>query len=68
MKRYVDAHPNAADTLSGIAKWWLARPRFDDDVDLLAALEMLVEQGVLERQPLTSGGDLFRSARRRALI
>ena len=51
---YLDLHPDAADTLMGIARWWLDLPprRLPR---LAAALERLAEQGRLGRRVLRDG-------------
>jgi hypothetical protein len=62
--RYLAAHPEASDTLDGIARWWLDRQRFDDaKPDVLRALEALERRGVVERRRLANGLTLFRRAR-----
>lgn len=59
--RYLDAHPEASDTVEGIAKWWLSRQRLDDSRELvLAALAILVERRVVERHTTANGVTLFR--------
>jgi len=64
--RYLRAHPEASDTLDGIAPWWLSRPRQDDASELVqAALDLLIERGVVERRTTADGVVLFRSARDR---
>jgi hypothetical protein len=66
VERYLEAHPEASDTAAGIAQWWLTRARFGDDPDVLPALELLIERGIVERLPLMGGTTLFRRARCRA--
>ena len=64
--RYLRAHPEASDTLDGIAHWWLSRQRQDDASELVqAALDLLIERGVVERRTTADGVVLFRSARDR---
>jgi hypothetical protein len=47
---YLQEHPSAMDTLSGIADWWIRRQRIRVDVVRLArVLGRLVDRGVLER-------------------
>jgi hypothetical protein len=45
--RYLDAHADAADTVEGIARWWVLRQRYDES---LAAVERAVVE--LERRNL----------------
>jgi hypothetical protein len=46
---YLEEHPQAMETLEGIAEWWIERQRIRVDVEALAhALEVLTERGVLE--------------------
>ncbi len=55
IKRYLETRPNAAETVDGVAKWWLTRQRFDDSrATVHAALEYLVEQGDVKKR--VSGG------------
>ena len=66
-RRMVDAilchlaeHPQAADTIDGIQRWWLG-PEFQDESHLRIAstVETLVSTGHLERRPLPSGGAIY---------
>lgn len=55
---YLARHPEAADTVEGIARWWLnlppsAWPR------LAVALDRLVMVGRLERRVLRGGGRVY---------
>ena len=62
--RYLAAHPDAADTVEGIARWWLARQRYDDARDLVAeALVRLVDRGLVQ-QCTRNGVTLFGRVRR----
>jgi hypothetical protein len=48
--QYLDAHPQAMDTLAGIAEWWLLRQSVRTEVSRVAeVLERLTEGGQLER-------------------
>ena len=47
--RYLAEHPEAADTLEGIAEWWLMRQQVRVSVTRLArVLRRLTDTGVLE--------------------
>jgi Fe2+ or Zn2+ uptake regulation protein len=46
---YLAEHPDASETLDGIAEWWLMRQQIRANVTTLAtALRRLTERGVLE--------------------
>ena len=46
---YLSEHPQATDTLEGIAEWWVMREQVRVDVKLLErVLRRLTEQGFLE--------------------
>lgn len=60
IKRYCATHPDACDTLEGIA-WWLAIQRSADERQLLeAAMNHLVECNVMTSHRLNDGTTLFR--------
>jgi hypothetical protein len=47
--RYLAAHPDAMDTVEGIAEWWVAREQLRVDLERLAVvLGRLTTDGVLE--------------------
>jgi DNA-binding Lrp family transcriptional regulator len=47
---YLREHPNAMDTLKGIAEWWLPRHRVRVEVERVAeALRRLEASGLIER-------------------
>ena len=53
--QYLAEHPHAADTVEGIAEWWLTRQRVRVDVQTIAkVLHELSERGLLEE---TGTGD-----------
>jgi hypothetical protein len=53
--QYLRANPRAADTVSGIAQWWLAPLGVSVPLDSLRlALNYLVDSGVLETRVLPS--------------
>jgi hypothetical protein len=64
---YLREHPQAMDSLEGIAEWWIDRAQIRTDVTLLAmVLDQLTQEGRLEE--LGSGDQRLyrlRSGRRR---
>ena len=48
ISRYIAKRPNAAETVEGVSKWWLARQRFEDSIEIVQlALDYLVDRDVL---------------------
>jgi hypothetical protein len=58
LRRYLPEHPEAADTLEGIAQWWFANEPVKASA-LQAALERLFQEGVLATRRLPSGETLW---------
>jgi phage host-nuclease inhibitor protein Gam len=54
LERYCSVHPNAADTVDGVRRWWLRDPAVALD-DVEAALEALVKRGLLDVRRLPGG-------------
>jgi hypothetical protein len=47
---YLGEHPQATDTLEGIAEWWVMRQKIRADLEALTkVLRNLTDQGLLER-------------------
>lgn len=45
---YLAAHPDALDTLEGIAQWWLMHEHIRAEVErVISALQLLIEQGLV---------------------
>ena len=62
IRAYLKAHPNAADSVDGIAKWWLARQRYVEALDeIQEALEELVVQGVVAKHVTAGGKTIYAS-------
>jgi Fe2+ or Zn2+ uptake regulation protein len=58
--RYVDEHPNAADTPEGVRSWWIAHhPQGASFEDVQKALDFLVSQGRLSRVTLVDGTTVY---------
>lgn len=57
---YLGNRPRAADTLEGIVSWWLPLQRYETArVRIENALRHLVEVGVLRRDRLPDGAELY---------
>ncbi len=54
---YLSAHPRAADTVRGIAKWWLRREGLRDEVE--EVLEYLVGKGLLHKTVKADGEAIY---------
>jgi hypothetical protein len=59
---YLDAHPEAADTVDGIRQWWLAAGAERSPADVQAALDLLVERGLVARVEQPGVPPLYRRA------
>lgn len=61
IERYLVLHPNAADTLEGIARWWLQRQRFIDSLERVNdALEVLIRRGMVKKITSADGNKIYR--------
>jgi hypothetical protein len=58
LMRYCSDHPDAADSVEGVRRWWLADPALPL-VDLEAALGTLVARGMLEIRLLPDGTAVY---------
>lgn len=60
VRRYLEAHPQAADSLRGIRQWWLpARLREVEVEELRQALAQLVASGEVLRSRLPDASELY---------
>ena len=60
IRRYLCDHPNAADTLEGIARWWLSGNSGNELLtDVERAMEQLMTQGEVVRQTLRDGTVIY---------
>ena len=57
--KYIAAHPEAADGIEGIRRWWLPSDVVSHLADVEVALEQLVQEGKLTRRPLREGSVLY---------
>jgi hypothetical protein len=61
IERYWDDHPEAADTLESIVRWWLPRQRIEESVHVVAlAVSELVRKGAIEEQMTPDGRRVYR--------
>ena len=61
---YLKNHPNAADTVEGITKWWLLRQRFEVSIILVQrALDYLVSTSAVEIKTNLSGNKVYSNNR-----
>lgn len=64
IRRYLSQRPEAAETVEGVAKWWLTRQRYDDSVRLVqTALDYLEQEGEVEKICVSDGQVLYRKTR-----
>ncbi len=61
IEQYLLTHPNAADTIEGIAKWWLQQQRYMDSVECIHnALDVLIERGLVKKRTNADGKNIYR--------
>jgi len=64
IRRYLQRHPDAADTAEGIARWWLGgRCRENELGRVQEAIAVLVKRGLMQRQTLPDGAEIYRAGR-----
>lgn len=60
VQRYLDEHPDAADSLIGIRQWWLPEAlRRSSPARIRSALAELIASGEVACQSLPDGTELF---------
>lgn len=60
INRYLESHPNAADSADGILRWWLARQRLEDSIrNVERALELLLKEGAVQKRIMIDGQVLY---------
>lgn len=63
IRRYLEVRPNAAETVHGVARWWLAQQRRDDTVEVAQqALDYLEAKGQVVKFHLAGGKVMYRRA------
>ena len=64
IRRYLDDHPESADSIDGITRWWLPRQRIEESTLLVQqALDYLVSESLVERKASRDGDHLYFSAK-----
>lgn len=64
---YLNNHPNAADTVEGIAKWWLPGKRFEvSKLMIQRALDQLISSSVVEINTNLSGHNVYSSKKQKS--
>lgn len=56
---YLACHPQAADTLPGVARWWVGDDGRYSLEQVRSALDRLVDGGELRRERLADGTDWY---------
>jgi Fe2+ or Zn2+ uptake regulation protein len=59
---YLARHPQAADTLAGVARWWVGDDSRYSLEQVRHALDRLVDGGALRRERLADGTDWYAGA------
>lgn len=58
---YLAAHPQACDTLEGVAKWWVMSQQIAETIlAVRRALDRLKQRGLVEEQRCADGQTLYR--------
>ena len=61
IERYLISHPAAADSLEGVAKWWLTLQRYNDALAIVReALDYLIANGRVVRAKNPNGTCIYR--------
>jgi hypothetical protein len=65
IERYLEQHPNAADSAEGIQRWWLSKALAATQfADVQAACERLVRGGLLRKEVVPDGRAIYRATRK----
>ena len=63
INEYFENHPNAADSVQGITKWWLkSKQTFSSESDVLLALEYLYKIKAVDKTHAQSGVVIYSKA------
>lgn len=65
IRSYLRDHPNAADTVEGIARWWLSGDAGNARLaNVQRAIEQLVNRGEMVRKTLRDGTVIYERTKR----
>lgn len=64
IRSYLDAHPNASDSLRGVRLWLRDLPEEFGEEAIGAALDRLLELGEIEARPVAGGAVVYARALR----
>lgn len=60
---YLRTHPQASDTLEGVAKWWLMRQRVSESTEVVQrVLQRLRDRGLIRERRLAGGRTLYEAS------
>lgn len=66
INRYLVSHPFAADTIEGVCHWWLTGSGINASRDKVsAALDRLVQAGLIEKSDMPDGREIYALAQRK---
>ena len=61
IEQYLLTHPYAADTIEGIAKWWLQQQRYMDSIECIHdALDVLIKRGLVKKMTNADGKNIYK--------
>ena len=62
IQKYLHDHPNAADTLEGITRWWLTCRRYEEGrKNVEKALYLLINRKLLTKTENSDGTYIYKS-------
>lgn len=62
IQRYLNSHPNAADSLEGITRWWLPEQLYEEGKEKVQkALQLLVKRKLLTQKRNLDGTHIYKS-------
>lgn len=68
IETYLFSHPNAADTVEGITKWWLTRQRYEEATALVRkALDNLIARGSVVQSTTAAKQCIYRKTKKKNL-